>query len=64
MYKKLSPHLQAKIETLCESGCQRVNQVIEQLETQGSIEETRELSDEDCQLLLQELKNIMSVYDK
>ena len=59
-----NPKLQHIIEQLCTTGCERVNEVIEILENQGSIEETRTLNSEESQHVLQELKTIMAVYDQ
>ena len=56
--------LQHIIEQLCTTGCDRVNEVIELLERQESIEETRELSTQECDAVLLELKAIMAVYDQ
>ena len=52
------------IEQLCTTGCERVNEVIEILERQESIEETRTLNSEESQYVLQELKTIMAVYEQ
>jgi len=59
-----NPKLQHIIEQLCTTGCERVNEVIDILEKQGSIEETRTLNSEESQHVLQELKTIMAVYDQ
>ena len=56
--------LQHLIEQLCTTGCERVNEVIEILERQESVEETRELSAEESEFVLLELKVIMAVYDQ
>ena len=55
--------LQLLIELLCLKGCQRVNEIIEILERQESIEETRALNAQECRLVLLELKAVMAVYE-
>ncbi|MCW8923649.1 MAG: hypothetical protein OQK69_08485 [Gammaproteobacteria bacterium] len=52
------------IEHICAAGCERVNEVIEILEHQQCIEETRGLDKQENKLILQELKAVMAVYDK
>lgn len=59
-----NPKLQHLIEQLCTTGCERVNEVIEILEREESIEETRELSAEESEFVLLELKTIMAVYEQ
>ena len=59
-----NPKLQHLIEQLCTSGCERVNEVIEILERNESIEETRQLSAEESEFVLLELKAIMAVYEQ
>ena len=51
------------IEQICSSGCERVNEVIEKLQRQESIEETSKLSLQESNIVLLELKDIMSVYE-
>lgn len=55
--------LQLIIEQLCTTGCERVNEVIEILQRQESIEETSKLSRQESNIVLLELKAIMSVYE-
>ena len=57
--KKLRPI----IELICTAGCDRVNEVIEILEQQQKTEETCELNTQESELVLQELKAVMAVYD-
>ncbi|MDH3343504.1 MAG: hypothetical protein OEM07_07265 [Gammaproteobacteria bacterium] len=56
--------LQHIIERICAKGCDHVNEIIISLEQQTSIEETRELDEQECRIVLHELKTIMAVYDK
>ena len=56
--------LQHIIEQLCVTGCERVNEVIEILERQESIEEMHELNAQESEFVLLELKTIMAVYDQ
>jgi len=57
------PHIQSIIESICELGCDRVNETIEVLERGNSVDETRALDKSDQQRVLMELKAIMAVYD-
>ena len=52
-----------RIEAVCEAGCEAVRASIQTLESgnQGAL--TDDLSPEECQQILFELKTIMSVYD-
>jgi hypothetical protein len=56
-------HIQSIIESICELGCDRVNEIIETLEGGNSVEETRGLDESDQLRVLMELKVIMAVYD-
>jgi len=56
--------LQHIIEQICSAGCDRVYEIIEILEQQESIEETNALSQEESDIVLMELKTIMSVYEQ
>lgn len=64
MMNKHNEKLQNIIEQLCATGCERVNEVIEILECQGSIEETNELSEQERDTVLLELKAVMAVYEQ
>lgn len=61
---KRNEKLQDIIEQLCATGCERVNEVIEILEYQGSTEETHSLNKQECDTVLLELKAIMAVYEQ
>lgn len=52
-----------KIEDLCKQGCQHVNNVIQKLEQNQTVEELKGLSDEEKQQILINLNDIMSVYN-
>ena len=57
-------NLQDIIEQICSAGCERVNEVIEILDRNETVEETKQLSPENCKALLHELKAIMSIYEQ
>ena len=50
------------LESICSQGCRHVNSVIKQIESGEITEYTRQLSSDECQRLLLELKSIMDVY--
>ena len=53
-----------RIEAVCEAGCEAVRASIKTLETGNPIALTDDLSPEESQQVLDELKTIMSVYDQ
>lgn len=55
--------VQASIESICELGCNRVNEIIDALEYGKPVEETQGLDQTDQQWVLIELKAIMAVYE-
>jgi hypothetical protein len=57
-------HIQSIIESICELGCDRVNEIIDVLERGNSVDETRALDKSDQQRVMMELKAIMVVYNK
>ena len=59
----LPVHVQSTIESICELGCDRVNEIIDVLERGNSVDETHALDKSDQQRVLMELKTIMAVYD-
>lgn len=59
----LPVHIRTTVEAICELGCERVNQIIADLESGKSVAETAGLPQSDQIQVLQELKDIMSVYD-
>ena len=58
-HQKLAEYL----EILCQSGCDTVNAAIEAMESNQSSSITEALTPEECTIVLQELKAIMSVYN-
>ena len=64
MNKDLPEHVQTVVELLCETGCQRVNDIIEILEKGADVKNTAALSEKERKQVLEELKNVMSVYDE
>lgn len=53
---------EARLEALCEKGCRHVWRDIDTLERGENLPETRDLSVEDREWLLRELKQVMAVY--
>jgi len=53
-----------RIEAVCEAGCEAVRASIATLESGHHVALTDDLSPEECQQILFELKTIMSVYDE
>ena len=53
-----------RIEAVCEAGCDAVRASIQTLESGNKVALTEDLSSEECQQVLFELKTIMSVYDE
>ncbi|TCV85894.1 hypothetical protein EDC63_108102 [Sulfurirhabdus autotrophica] len=51
------------IEIACEKGCTEVNAIIEKLETGLPVPEASMLNEAEQEVLLQELKSIMAVYE-
>ncbi len=62
--KSFPPSVQHCIEALCSEGCQSVRDSIEKLEQGETLPATRALSQDECRLVLIELKAIMAVYDE
>lgn len=52
------------IEAICQSGCMAVRAVIESLERGQAIPQTEGMSADEVNLVLTELKTVMSVYDE
>lgn len=59
-----STKINQRIEAVCEAGCEAVRASIETLESGNQVALTDDLSPEESQQVLSELKMIMSVYDK
>ena len=64
MNPDLSDDARTAVESICGLGCDRVNEIIDALESGDSVQETAGLDRSDRHLVLQELKEIMSVYDR
>jgi len=60
----LKPPLQSVVEELCHHGCRQVTSYISQIEAGDLPKEMADLSEEDQKIVLQELKSIMSVYNR
>ena len=58
-HQKLAQYL----EVICQSGCDSVNATIQAMENNQPTSITAQLQPEEQQIVLQELKAIMSVYD-
>ena len=58
----LPAHVQSTVESICELGCDRVNDIIDALEHGNPVMETAGLDKTDRQRVLLELKGIMAVY--
>lgn len=63
MNPDLPAHLQSMVESICELGCTRVNEIIAALESDIHVEETSDLDKTDRQRVLDELKQIMAIYE-
>ncbi len=59
-----SQKINQRIEAVCEAGCEAVRASITSLESGHPVALTEDLSTEESQQVLNELKSIMSVYDK
>ena len=64
MTHDLPAHVRTTVESICERGCERVNEIITELESGRHVPETAGLSAPDQQTVLSELKAIMAVYDR
>ena len=53
-----------RISAVCETGCEAVRASIQLLEKGVDVEVSKDLSPAERELMLKELKAIMSVYDK
>jgi len=52
------------VESLCANGCEAVRATISSMEIGASSEQLRDLDEDEYSTVLNELKSIMSVYDK
>jgi len=58
-----SHKINQRIEAVCEAGCDAVRASIQTLESGNQVALTSDLSPEESQQVLTELKTLMSVYD-
>jgi hypothetical protein len=64
MNPALSKKAIEKIESLCELGCTQVNQLLEKAEKSNDIEELSGFTKAEMSMIIDELVEIMSVYDE
>jgi len=53
-----------QIESLCEQGCNQVSELLDKAESGSAISELSEFSHNEVSVIIDELSEIMSVYDK
>ncbi len=53
-----------QIESLCEQGCNQVSELLDKAENGSDISELSEFSRNEVNVIIDELSEIMSVYDK
>ena len=63
MNPNLSKKVSSKIEELCAHGCTRVNQLLENVKSGENIVERSEFNDAEIRQIIDELTQIMSVYN-
>ena len=63
MKPDIPAHIQSTIDSICELGCERVNEIIAALECGHEVKETSELDEYARQRVLEELKEIMAIYE-
>ena len=64
MNPDLSKKAIKKIESLCKQGCTQVNQLLEKAEKSNDIEELSGFTKAEMSMIIDELIEIMSVYDE
>ena len=64
MNPDLSKEAVEKIESLCEQGCVQVRQLLEKAEKGNEIEELSGFKKSEKSMIIEELGEIMSVYDE
>ena len=64
MTADLPPHVQSCVESICELGCERVNEIIVLIEAGKAVDEISALDHDEQSRVLRELKAIMAVYDQ
>ncbi len=60
----LDQHLQQIIDTLCNDGCKAVSAYISEMEAGNYPAQMQSLSNSQKEIILNELKSIMAVYDR
>jgi molybdenum cofactor biosynthesis enzyme MoaA len=63
MAPDLPKKIKHKIEQLCEQGCTQINQLLDKAENNNEIEELSEFSKSEIRQIINELEEIMSVYN-
>ncbi len=63
MNPNLSKKVSNKIEELCAHGCTQVNQLLENVKSGKNIVERSEFNDSEIRQIIDELTQIMSVYN-
>ena len=63
MTTNLSKKVSSKIEALCAQGCTQVNQLLEKAKNGKNIVELTEFNDSESKQIIDELTQIMSVYN-
>ena len=64
MNPDLSHQAVETIESLCERGCDEVNRLIDDARNGRQIEVLKDFSDTETSMIIEELVEIMAVYDK
>ena len=57
-------NVQFCVESICELGCERVNEIIALIEAGKAVDEVSALNRDEQNRVLRELKAIMAVYDQ
>ena len=60
---ELSKKAISKIEALCDQGCSQVNELLDKAENGSKLEELSDFSSNEISQIIDELSEIMSVYD-
>ena len=61
--KDLPENITDKIESICEQGCAQINQLLNTAENSNEIEELSEFSQSELKQIINELEDIMSIYE-
>ena len=61
--KDLPENITDKIESICEQGCMQINQLLNTAENSNEIEELSEFSQSELKQIINELEDIMSIYE-